>query len=113
MKVCQHEVKLFCKDYVERAEIMFIVATLACALVVMSLVSLKMFVSSRNNCLLIFFITIVLFFQVHYLMCLAANYAHIKGHEKLQDYHEMQYLQGDTHGESEMTAFANKDRDRY
>lgn len=40
MKICEtHEIKLFCKDYVERAEVMFILATVACALVIMSLVN--------------------------------------------------------------------------
>ena len=40
MKVCeQNEMKLFCKDYVERAEVMFILATVSCALVILSLVS--------------------------------------------------------------------------
>ena len=49
----------------------------------------------------------ILCFQVHYLMCLSANYAHIKDHEKLQDFQELQYF---TTGESEMTALAGKDR---
>ena len=31
--------------------------------------------------------------QVNYLMCLAANYAHIKDQEKFVDLSEMQYLQ--------------------
>lgn len=67
MKVCEsHEVKLFCKDYVEKAEIMFILATVACILVILSL--------------------------VHYLMCLSANYAHIRDHEKFQELQELQYL---------------------
>ena len=40
MKVCEsQEIKLFCKDYVERAEVMFILATVACLLVIISLVS--------------------------------------------------------------------------
>lgn len=40
MKVCdQHNVKLFCKDYVEKAEFMFIIASVACVLVILSLVS--------------------------------------------------------------------------
>ncbi|XP_054265990.1 neuronal membrane glycoprotein M6-a-like isoform X2 [Macrosteles quadrilineatus] len=67
MKVCEaQEIKLFCKDYVEKAEMMFIFATIACLLVILSL--------------------------VHYLMCLAANYAHIRDHEKLQELQELQYL---------------------
>jgi len=40
MKICEtNEIKMFCKDYVERAEIMFILATVSCGLVIMSLVS--------------------------------------------------------------------------
>ncbi|OAD53645.1 Neuronal membrane glycoprotein M6-b [Eufriesea mexicana] len=68
MKVCgPQEVKLFCKDFVEKAEVMFILATVAAMLVVLSL--------------------------VHYLMCLSANYAHIRDHEKFQELQELQYLQ--------------------
>ncbi|XP_076316002.1 proteolipid protein DM beta-like isoform X2 [Tachypleus tridentatus] len=61
------KIKVFCKDYVEQATIMYILATAACVLVVVSL--------------------------VHYLICLSANYAHIKDHEKFQDLQELQYLQ--------------------
>ncbi|XP_012263230.2 neuronal membrane glycoprotein M6-a isoform X1 [Athalia rosae] len=68
MMVCgSQEVKLFCKDYVEKAEVMFILATVASLLVVLSL--------------------------IHYLMCLSANYAHIRDHEKFQELQELQYLQ--------------------
>lgn len=67
MKICQpNPVKLFCKDYVEKAEYMFILATSACVLVILSL--------------------------VHFLMCLSANYAHIRDHEKLQELQELDYL---------------------
>lgn len=67
MRICEaHEIKLFCKDYVEKAEFMFILAMVACILVIMSL--------------------------VHYLMCLSANYAHIRGHKKFQELQELQYL---------------------
>ncbi|XP_077292529.1 neuronal membrane glycoprotein M6 isoform X2 [Arctopsyche grandis] len=67
MKVCEpHEVKSFCKDYVEKAEVMFILATVSCLLVILSL--------------------------IHYLMCLSANYAHIRDHEKFQELQEIQYL---------------------
>lgn len=62
----QKNIKMFCKDYVERAEVMFIIATCACFLVVLSL--------------------------VHFLMALSANYAHIRGHDKfteLQDLHDL------------------------
>ncbi|KAI5702100.1 hypothetical protein M8J75_016643 [Diaphorina citri] len=68
MKVCEsHEIKLFCRDYVERAELMFILATVACVLILLSL--------------------------IHYLICLSANYAHIRDHEKFQELQELQYLQ--------------------
>ncbi|XP_043253509.1 neuronal membrane glycoprotein M6-a isoform X2 [Colletes gigas] len=68
MKVCgPQEVKLFCKDFVEKAEVMFILATVAAMLVVLSL--------------------------IHYLMCLSANYAHIRDHEKFQELQELQCLQ--------------------
>lgn len=41
MKVCEtQEVKLFCKDYVEKAEVMFILATAATLLIILSLVSI-------------------------------------------------------------------------
>ena len=55
----QAEIKMFCKDYVQRGEIMFILSTVACFIVVLSL--------------------------VHFLMSLAANYAHIRGHDKFTD----------------------------
>lgn len=79
MEVCgPEEIKLFCKDYVENGEIMFILATSACGLVVFSL--------------------------IHYLMCLSANYAYIRDQEKLHDLEDLRYL----HSESEMTALAGK-----
>ncbi|CAD6219298.1 GSCOCG00004901001-RA-CDS [Cotesia congregata] len=75
MKICgPQEVKLFCKDYVEKAEVMFILATVASILVVLSL--------------------------IHYLMCLSANYAHIRDHEKFQELQELQYLQDPGDGDS-------------
>ena len=55
----QAEIKMFCIDYVQKAELMFLIATAACVLVVMSL--------------------------VHFLMALSANYAHIRGHDKFTD----------------------------
>ncbi|XP_014215188.1 neuronal membrane glycoprotein M6-b isoform X1 [Copidosoma floridanum] len=68
MEICgSQEVKLFCKDYVEKAEVMFILATVASILVILSL--------------------------LHFLMCLSANYAHIRDHEKFQELQELQYLQ--------------------
>ncbi|XP_021920225.1 neuronal membrane glycoprotein M6-a isoform X1 [Zootermopsis nevadensis] len=80
MEVCDtHEIKLFCKDYVERAEVMFILATVACLLVIISL--------------------------IHYLMCLSANYAHIRDHEKFQELQELQYLQ-----DPELSVAGSKDR---
>lgn len=62
----QSEIKLFCKDFIQRAEVHFILATLSCSLVVLSL--------------------------VHFLMSLAANYAHIRGHDKFTDLQELQTL---------------------
>ena len=55
----QAEIKMFCKDYVQRAEVMFILSTVSCLMVVLSL--------------------------VQFLMSLSANYAHIKGHDKFTD----------------------------
>ena len=55
----QAEIKMFCIDYVQKAELMFLIATAACVLVVLSL--------------------------VHFLMALSANYAHIRGHDKFTD----------------------------
>lgn len=67
MKICEkYEIKAFCKDGVEKAETMFILATLSCLLIILSL--------------------------VHYLMCLSANYAHIRDHEKFQELQEIQNL---------------------
>lgn len=40
MKICQpNDIKLFCKDYVEKAEYMFVFATSATVLIILSLVS--------------------------------------------------------------------------
>ncbi len=58
------EVKMFCKDFVEHATVMFILATLSCFLVILSL--------------------------VHFLMALSANYAHIRGHDKFSELHDLQ-----------------------
>ena len=55
----QAEIKMFCKDYVQRCEVMFCLASVGSFLVVISL--------------------------VHFLMALAANYAHIRGHDKFTD----------------------------
>lgn len=66
MNICETKVKAFCKDGVEKCEIMFILATVSCLLIILSL--------------------------VHYLMCLAANYAHIRDHEKFQELQEIQNL---------------------
>ena len=62
----QAEIKMFCKDYVQRAEVMFILATVACVLVVLSL--------------------------VHFLMALSANYAHIRGQDKFTDLQDLHML---------------------
>lgn len=85
-----HDVKLFCKDYVEKAEIMFIIAAAACVLVILSLVIKKNFLSYIKSLIILHFC----FFssQVHYLMCLAANYAHIRDHEKFQELQDLQFL---------------------
>lgn len=67
MNVCgKEELKMFCKDYVEIAEVSFILSTVAAFVVTLSL--------------------------VHYLMCLASNYAYIRDQEKISDLQEMQYL---------------------
>lgn len=33
------------------------------------------------------------YLKVHYLMCLSANYAHIRDHEKFEELQELQLLQ--------------------
>ena len=53
------EIDLFCREFVERAEIMFILSTSSSLIVIMSL--------------------------VHFLMALSANYAHIRGYDKFTD----------------------------
>ncbi len=58
------EIKMFCKDYVEHATVMFILATIACFIVIISL--------------------------VHFLMALSANYAHIRGHGKFAELQDLQ-----------------------
>lgn len=68
LRICdKFQVKAFCKDAVEPATTMYILACVSCLLVILSL--------------------------VHYMICLAANYAHIRDHEKLQELQELQYLQ--------------------
>lgn len=55
------------------------------------------FVFVAKDCLLKFFPSHgypILYLQIHYLMCLSANYAHIRDHEKFQDLQELKYLQG-------------------
>ncbi|KAJ8977270.1 hypothetical protein NQ317_003972 [Molorchus minor] len=67
MKVSgESNIKAFCKDYVEKVEIMFILATVASILVILSL--------------------------IHYLMCLSANYAHIRDQEKFLQFQDLQML---------------------
>lgn len=67
LQVCgPEELKIFCKDAVESAEVSFILSTVASFVVSLSL--------------------------VHYLMCLASNYAYIRDQEKISDLQEMQYL---------------------
>lgn len=92
MQVCgPQEVKLFCKDFVEKAEVMFILATAASMLVILSL--------------------------IHYLMCLSANYAHIRDHEKFQELQELQYLQDATDPDSPQpgmgTLGSHRGKDRF
>ena len=53
------EIDLFCREFVERAEVMFVLSTVSSIIVVMSL--------------------------VHFLMALSANYAHIRGYDKFTD----------------------------
>ncbi|CAG0918959.1 unnamed protein product [Notodromas monacha] len=80
LKICTDgDKKLFCRDYVQSAHIMFVLATVSCLLVIISL--------------------------VNYLMCLSANYAHIKESEKFRDLEEIQRLK-----DSEMTSLT---KDRY
>jgi len=43
--------------------------------------------------------------QIHYLMCLSANYAHIRDHEKFQELQELQFLQ-----DPELSVAGSKDR---
>ena len=67
MQVCgAEELKMFCKDYVEVAEVSFILSTVAAFVVSLSI--------------------------VHYLMCLSSNYPYIRDQEKISDLQEMQYL---------------------
>ena len=84
MEICKEpEIKLFCKDYVEKVEVLFIFATIASLIIVLSL--------------------------VHYLMCLSANYAHIRDHEKFQELQELQYLQ-DPSGDLDSPTLSHSDR---
>lgn len=92
MEVCgSQEVKLFCKDFVEKAEVMFILATVATMLIILSL--------------------------IHYLMCLSANYAHIRDHEKFQELQDLQYLQDAADPDSPQpgmgTLSSHRSKDRF
>ena len=53
------EIDVFCREFVERAEVMFVLATISSLIVTLSL--------------------------VHFLMALSANYAHIRGYDKFTD----------------------------
>jgi len=67
MTICgQNAISEFCTKYVEPAQVMFVLATIAAFLVIISL--------------------------VHYLMCLSSNYSRIKDNEKFQDLQDLQYL---------------------
>jgi len=79
----QAEIKMFCKDYVQRAEVMFILATVACVLVVLSL--------------------------VHFLMALSANYAHIRGQDKFTDLQVLHMLDHT----SETVTLTPRDNNRF
>lgn len=81
----ESNIKAFCKDYVEKVELMFILATVSAVLVILSLVSWndppKPWMIEWPN-----------IFQIHYLMCLAANYAHIRNQEKFLQFQDLQML---------------------
>ena len=62
----QAEIKMFCKDYVQRAEVMFLLATAACILVIL--------------------------FLVQFLMSWGENYAHIRSQDKFTDLQDLQML---------------------
>lgn len=50
MQVCEaQEMKLFCKDYVEKAEVMFIFATISSLLIILSLVSFVLSCITRRH----------------------------------------------------------------
>lgn len=51
LKICDsHEMKLFCKDFVEKAEVMFIIACVAAFLVILSLVRILFFFFEIKKC---------------------------------------------------------------
>merc|ERR1711978_348346 len=77
------EIKQFCIVFVQRAEVMFLIATAACALVILSL--------------------------VHFLMALSANYAHIRGHDKSTDLVDLHNLDVT----SESVQLTEVDNNRY
>lgn len=80
----ESNVKAFCKDYVEKVTIMFILAAVSAVLVILSLVG------PYHFCMFLLFIGA---FQIHYLMCLSANYAHIRNQEKFLQFQDLQTLQ--------------------
>jgi len=68
LKICEsRDIKFFCRDFVEKSEYMFIMGTFGVVLILISL--------------------------VHYLMCLSANYTHIRDHNKFEEILELQLLQ--------------------
>lgn len=80
MQVCgPAEVKMFCSDFIYNIHVNLAISSVACFLVLLSL--------------------------VNYLMCLSANYAHIKDQEKFDDLSEMQYLQVSEPGTIPKTTF--------
>jgi len=64
------EIKLFCVNFVQDATLMFILATVSCFIVILSL--------------------------VHFLMALSANYAHIRGHDKFTELADLHDLTSET-----------------
>ncbi|XP_064482239.1 neuronal membrane glycoprotein M6-a-like isoform X2 [Ornithodoros turicata] len=80
--LCGGRRKEFCKDHVEGSTVLWILGAASGVLVVLSL--------------------------VHHLMCLAANYAHIKDQQKMGDLQLLHDLQ-----ETEMAALGPASKDRF
>lgn len=65
-----NEIKQFCKDYVQNAVQEFILSSIGCFIVILSL--------------------------AHFLMVLSANYAHIRGHDKFTELQDLQDIHSET-----------------